>query len=219
MNDRGEPSAARGERPARDAGQNGPPLLLPAAHLLILTAASIALGVTGPRPGDDAARIARYDVTHHGTLCALALVVSATSIPVAIWAAVVRHRLRRLGVSAPGVSMAFAGGILAAAAISGSGIATWVAAESAGQSEPSLSRALLLLAFGLGGPGYVVPCALLVAGVAVPALILGLLPRALARSDSSLPHSVCARPSHWCRARCIRCCRSGGSGCSPGSWS
>ena len=166
--------------PGRGTPQNGPPLPLPAVVLLVLTVSSAVLGSNAPRPGDDAPEIARYVGTHHGTLCALALVVSATSVPVAIWAAVVRHRLRHLGVTAPGVSMAFAGGILAAAAITGSGIAIWAAAESAGQTEPAVTRALLLLAFGSGGPGYVVPCALLVAGVAVPALVLGLLPRVLA---------------------------------------
>jgi hypothetical protein len=168
-----ENSASRGGR------QNGPPLPIPAVFLLVLSVVSAILGSSGTRPDDNAVRIVTYDLDHHGVLIALATVVSATSIPLAIWAAVVYRRLRRLGVSAPGATMAFAGGLVAAASVSLSGIATWVAAVSPDRSEPALARALTLLAFGTGGPGFVVPLGLMVAGVSVPALILHLLPRAL----------------------------------------
>jgi hypothetical protein len=160
--------------------RQGPPLPVPAAFLVVLTVLSAVLGAPGPRPDDRAATIAAYDLGHHATVTVLAFAVSATSIPLAVWAAVVYRRLRRLGVSAPGAVMAFAGGMLAAAAISVSGTALWVSAEAADISEPMLSRALTLFAFASGGAGFVVPFALMVAGISVPALLLGLLPRPLA---------------------------------------
>ena len=45
---------------------------------------------------------------------------------------------------------------------------------------PTLVRALYFLIFLTGGPAHVVALGLLVAGMAVPGLILGLLPKPLA---------------------------------------
>jgi hypothetical protein len=55
----------------------------------------------------------------------------------------------------------------------------WVRVETADVADPVLAKLLAQLTFAVGGVGYAVPFALLVAGVSVPALILRLLPRAL----------------------------------------
>ncbi|RJQ84100.1 DUF4386 domain-containing protein [Amycolatopsis panacis] len=157
--------------------QGGPPLLAPALAFGVLTIASAVLGATGTRPDSTAAEVSAYDLGHRGLLDLLAFTVFGASIPLAIWAATVYRRQRKLGVTAPGAAIGLAGGVLAAAALAISGLATWTAAQTADAGAPALSRALTSFAFATGGPGFVVPLALLIAGLAVPALFLGLLPR------------------------------------------
>ena len=61
-----------------------------------------------------------------------------------------------------------------------SGLVTWVAADTAHIVSPALAKVLSDLSFAAGAAGFVVPFALLIAGVAVPSLILRLTPRPLA---------------------------------------
>jgi hypothetical protein len=157
--------------------QGGPPLLVPALAFGVLTIASGALGAAGTRPDSSPADVVAYDLGHQGLLNLLALVVFGASIPLAIWSATVYRRLRRLGVTAPGAVIGLTGGVLASASLALSGLVTWTAAQTADPTVPSLSRALTSLAFATGAAGFVVPLALLIAGIAVPALFLGLLPR------------------------------------------
>lgn len=160
--------------------QGGPPLLAPAAAFAALTLAGLAIGVGGPRPTTPAADVLSY-YAGHPTLGSLAgMLVFGSSMPLAIWAATAYRRLRRLGVTAPGSAMALAGGVLSAAALALSGLLTWTAAQTAQVAGPGVARALVTLAFGAGAAGFAVPFALLLAGLAVPALILRLLPRPLA---------------------------------------
>jgi hypothetical protein len=58
-----------------------------------------------------------------------------------------------------------------------SGLISWTSSQVTAAAGPGLARALAELSFATGGPGFVVPFALLLAGVCVPALILGLTPR------------------------------------------
>ncbi|MEV7413851.1 hypothetical protein [Streptomyces sp. NPDC089919] len=104
----------------------------------------------------------------------------AAAVPLAIYAATVSARLHKLGVRAPGATIALAGGVLASAFLACSGLVTWVLSRPEVAGHGDVVRALQYLAFGLGGPGHVVLLGLLVAGIAVPGLLAGLLPRALA---------------------------------------
>jgi hypothetical protein len=61
-----------------------------------------------------------------------------------------------------------------------SGLTIWVTAETASTGDPAVTKMLVDLGFATGAAGFVVPFALLIAGVAVPGIILGLLPRPLA---------------------------------------
>ncbi|MET9958468.1 hypothetical protein ABZ128_05160 [Streptomyces sp. NPDC006326] len=101
-------------------------------------------------------------------------------MPLAIYAATVSARLHKLGVRAPGATIALAGGVLASAFLACSGLVTWVLSRPEVAGHGDVVRALQYRAFGLGGPGHVVLLGLLVAGIAVPGLLAGLLPRALA---------------------------------------
>jgi len=160
--------------------QYGPPLLIPGIAFAVLTIASAVLGASGPRTTSTPFDTAAYDLTHHTILIVLGTIVFGTSIPLATWTAVTYRRLRHLGVTVPGATIALAGGLLAAASLAVSGLVTWTAAESASPTvDGGLARALTDLAFAAGGAGFVVPLGLLLAGVAIPGLAMGLLPRAV----------------------------------------
>ncbi|MFB9929415.1 DUF4386 domain-containing protein [Amycolatopsis halotolerans] len=155
--------------------QGGPPLLAPALAFGVLTVASAVLGAAGTRPDSSAAEVAAYIGGNQGVVQLLAFAVFGASVPLAVWAATAYRRQRRLGVAAPGAVIGLTGGVLSAAALAMSGLITWTAAQAG--DTPAVARALTSLAFASGGPGFVVPLALLIAGIAVPALFLNLLPR------------------------------------------
>src|SRR6516164_3810634 len=152
--------------------QGGPPPLAPALAYGALLIASAAVWIGGPQPGTSAASTLSYAQAHTGQLHAQAVLVFC--------AATIYRRLRTLGVTAPGAVIGLAGGILAAASLALSGLVTWVAADTAHIAGPALAKALFDLSFAAGAAGFVVPFALLIAGVAVPSLILRLTPRPLA---------------------------------------
>lgn len=160
--------------------QSGPPLLAPGIAVAGLTVVGLALGATGPRPTTPPAELMTYLQTSSTSATVLAAAVFGTSIPLSIWSAVAYRRLRQLGVTAPGTAIGFGGGLLASAMLALSGLVSWTVATSADVATPETLRVLTTLSFAAGGPGFVGGFALLVAGVAVPSLILGLLPRALA---------------------------------------
>lgn len=157
--------------------QAGPPLVALALSYGALTLVALALGVGLARPDDPPAEVAGLLVEHRTAATVLATAVVGAAVPLAIWAATAYRRLRRLGVTAPGAAIAFAGGVLASASLAFSGLVSWTAASTAPDVTPEVLRALTTLAFAAGGPGFVPFFALLLAGVAVPGLLLGALPR------------------------------------------
>jgi hypothetical protein len=102
--------------------------------------------------------------------------VAGASVPLAIWTATAYRRLRTLRVTAPGAVIALAGGLLAAASLSLSGLITWTSSQTWAVAGPGLARTLAELSFATGGAGFAVPFALLLAGAGVPALMLRLTP-------------------------------------------
>jgi hypothetical protein len=166
-----QPATRRGRQ------QGGPPLLAPALAYGALTIAAVVLTATVPHPSASAASVLVYDRAHHTALQVAGFLISGASVPLAIWTATAYRRLRTLGVTAPGAVIALTGGLLAAASLSLSGLITWTSSQVAAAAGPGLARALAELSFATGGAGFVVPFALLLAGVCVPALILRLTPR------------------------------------------
>jgi hypothetical protein len=169
---------------ARRPQQGGPPLVVLAVlslgFLVAGLATSAALGGAIPSPFGSAASIQRYFATESDAVKASGVLVYASSVPLAIYAATVSARLRQLGVIAPGATIALVGGVLASGMLGLSGLLQWTLARPAVRGDASLVRALDDLSFLTGGPAHVVPLGLLLAGVAVPGLILRLLPRPLA---------------------------------------
>jgi hypothetical protein len=166
-----EPTARRRGR------QGGPPLLAPAIAYTVLTVAAVILSAKIPRPGAAAGSVLAYDRAHHTELEIAGFFVFGASAPLAIWAATIYRRLRTLGVTAPGAAIALAGGLLAAGSLALSGLFTWTASDVQSVAGPALARALADLSFVTGAAGFVVPFALLMAGVSVPSLILRFVPR------------------------------------------
>jgi len=171
--------AASRARP-KSRRQGGTPPLVPALVYGALLVATVALLAGAPHAGSPAASTLSWARAHTGTLHAAALLVFGAAVPLAIWTATVYRRLRTLGVTAPGAVIGLSGGLLASASLALSGLVTWTLAETAPSVSPALAQVLTDLSFAAGAAGFVVPLALLLAGVAVPSLILRLIPRPLA---------------------------------------
>jgi hypothetical protein len=164
--------------------QGGPPLLLVGGLTLGFFIAGIvvaaALGGVTPIPLGAPVTVTDYYRDHSVSVQAGAIFMFAASVPLMIYAASVSARLRQLGITAPGATIALAGGVIASVTLSLSGLLGWTLSRPAVRTDGALVQALSTLSFLVGGPGHVVPLGLLLAGVSVPALIVGLLPRPIA---------------------------------------
>jgi len=165
--------------------QGGPSLAVLAAISIGLLLAGLVVGavIAGgimPLPYGSATEIQDYVTGHHGAAVAIAVGTFGSSVPLAIYAATASARLRQLGITAPGATIALAGGLLASAALALASLAAWTLSRPEVTSDAALVRALYYLTYLTGGPWHVVMLGLLIAGIAVPALIVGLLPRPVA---------------------------------------
>jgi len=162
--------------------QGGPPLALLASISLGLLLAGLASGVAlgGLMPLPFGSEAQDYVAAHHDAAQAIAVGTFASSIPLAIYAATASARLRQLGITAPGATIALAGGLLASGALSLSGLLAWTLSRPEATTDPALVRALYYLVYLTGGPWHIVTLGLLLAGISVPSLIVGLLPRSVA---------------------------------------
>jgi hypothetical protein len=165
--------------------QGGPPLAMLAGVSLALLLAGLVVGVAlaggvMPLPYGSATEIQAYVAGNHAAAVAMAVGTFGSSIPLAIYAATASARLRQLGITAPGATIALAGGLLASAGLGLSSLMIWTLSRPEVTADPALVRALYYLTYLTGGPWHVVTLGLLIAGIAVPGLIVGLLPRALA---------------------------------------
>ena len=152
--------------------QLGPPLLAPAIAYAICMLASVALSVSAPRNTDSATKILDYTRAHVGLTEFVGFLQVAAAIPLAIWAATVYRRQRQLGITAPGTAIGFAGGLLAAGAMTLLGLLTWAGAAGAGSFDPAVAALVANLAFITGTAAFVPAIGLMVAGVAVPAYFM-----------------------------------------------
>ncbi len=164
--------------------QGGPPLVLLSGLCLGLLFGGIAIGVAlggvMPLPYGSVIPIQAYVRANPMAVQVVATAAFASSVPLAIYAATASTRLRQLGVTAPGATIALTGGTLAAGALGLTGLLAWTLSRPEVSVDTALVRAVYLLVFLIGGPGHIVALGLLVAGMAVPGLILGLAPKPVA---------------------------------------
>jgi hypothetical protein len=162
---------------------DGPSLVVVASICIGLIfgglAIGVALGGVMPLPYGRVAAVQQYVRAQPVAVQVMAVAVFASSVPLAIYAATASARLRQLGVAAPAATIALVGGILAAGALGLTGLLGWTLSRPEVSGDTALVRALYLLVFLVGGAGHLVALGLLVAGMAVPGLVLGLLPRPL----------------------------------------
>ncbi|MFJ5549795.1 hypothetical protein [Streptomyces sp. NPDC093225] len=180
-----EATTPEATRTRRDPQAGPPPGILAVVFTALFLAGLVlttllAGGDTFPSPFGSTDTVTSYFRDHSGAVRVSGTLQFAASVPLAIYAATVSARLHKLGIRAPGATIALAGGVLASAFLACSGLVTWVLSQPAVAEHPDAVRPLQYLAFGLGGPAHVVLLGLLVAGIAVPGLLAGLLPRPLA---------------------------------------
>ena len=143
-------------------------------------AIGVALGGVMPLPYGPAGAVQQYARAQPVAIQVMAVAVFGSSVPLAIYAATASARLRQLGVTAPGATIALTGGTLAAGSLGLAGLLGWTLSRPEVSADTALVRAVYYLVFLVGGPGHIVALGLLVAGIAVPSLILGLTPRTVA---------------------------------------
>jgi hypothetical protein len=118
-----------------------------AAISLVLLLAGLVVGVVlaggvMPLPYGSATEIQDYVARHHAAAVALAVGTFGSSIPLAIYAATASARLRQLGITAPGATIALAGGLLASTGLALSSLTTWTLSRPEVTSDAALVRAL-----------------------------------------------------------------------------
>lgn len=169
---------------SRPPSQGGPPLVLLAAVAVTLFVGGLVVGTAlcgvPPFPFGSTSAIHDFFRSNPVGVRAAAVGIFGSSVPLAIYAATASARLRQLGVTAPGATIALAGGVLSAGALGLAGLLIWTLSRPEVTGDSVLVRALYFLVYLAGGPAHVVGLGLLVAGIAVPGLILGLLPKPVA---------------------------------------
>jgi hypothetical protein len=168
------------------AGSGGPhPGVLATVSLAIflaslITSAALTGGQTFVSPFTPADQVATFFRQNTAAARLGGMLQFGSAVPLGIYAATVYARQLRLGVRVPGPAIGFFGGISAAIFLMFSGSVTWLLSRPEITTDATLTHALSFLAFITGGVGFVVGLGLLVAGIAVPSLILRFMPRWLA---------------------------------------
>lgn len=143
-------------------------------------AVGVALGGVIPLPYGPIASVAMYVRAEPIAVQVIAIGTFASSVPLALYAAIASARLRQLGATSSAAAIALTGGILAAGALGLTGLLAWPLSRPEVSADTALVRAISLLVFLVGSPGHLVALGLLVASMAAPSLIRGLLSRPLA---------------------------------------
>lgn len=146
----------------------------------LTTSAILTSGQTFVSPFAPADQVAAFFQQNIAAARVGGMLQFGSAVPLGIYAATVYARQLRLGVRVPGPAIGFFGGISAAIFLMFSGSVTWLLSRPEITTDATLTHALSFLAFITGGVGFVVGLGLLVAGIAVPSLILRFMPRWLA---------------------------------------
>jgi hypothetical protein len=146
----------------------------------LISSAILTGGQTFVSPFSPAGQVAAYFHGNPDAVRLASLFQFGSAVPLGIFAATVYARQLRLGVRVPGPGIGFFGGITASVFLMLSAMLGWVLSRPEITTDVTLTHALSFLAFIAGGVGYVVGLGFLVAGIAVPALILSFIPGWLA---------------------------------------
>lgn len=145
--------------------------------LSLLFGAILTGGHAFVSPFDGTDAVVAYAQKDWASIRLTSLLQFGSAIPLGILAATAYVRLQRLGVRVPGPAIGFFGGFTASLLLMVSALAGYVLSRPELTSNGALALALSFFSFATGGVGYVTGIGLLIAGIAVPSLILRLLPR------------------------------------------
>lgn len=148
----------------------------------LISMAVLSGGDTITSPFGDTDVVAGFFADHGSAVRFASMLQLGSAIPLGIYAATVYARQQRLGVRVPGPGIGLFGGTAAATLLVVSAIITWTQSQSVVNGDPELTHALSYASFAAGGFAHVLGLGLLVAGVAVPGLMLHLLPGWFARA-------------------------------------
>jgi hypothetical protein len=150
---------------------------------IALLVGGIAIGVAAggvmPLPYGPASAVTGYVCAQPVAVRIIAIATFASSVPLALYAAIAGARLRQFETMAGSAAVALTGGVLAAGALGLAGLLGWTLSIPEVGANATLVRALYFLVFLTGGPGHVVALGLLVGGIATAGNAV--LPRAVAR--------------------------------------
>ena len=179
MNDSAAGGARRDANRPRRGGSPLAALCLVCIGLLIggITI-GVAVGGVMPLPYGPPNAVVSYVRAQPTAVRIIAVATFASSVPLALYAAVAAARLRRLGAGAGSTAITLTGGVLAAGALGLAGLLGWALSIRDVAANAAVVRALYLLVFLTGGPGHIVALGLLVGALATPGNRL--LPRPLA---------------------------------------
>jgi hypothetical protein len=154
-------------------------------NLMMLTLIYVAFLVAGASrvsasfhiPLDSAEKALAYVGNNGGSIKWGSFFELASAMPLGIFIAATVSRLRFLGVQAAGESIAFFGGAIATMMLMLSALSTWSLTRPGVVENAGSVHAMQALGFIGGGPGFVVPLGLFLAGVSVTAGLYKLVPR------------------------------------------
>ena len=161
----------------------GPPLMLVALSYTALVIGGIIGGIllsphaAFPMPYDPVEKAIAYVSAYPSGIRVGSFFQLASALPLGVFVATVVSRLRFLRVRAAGELIALCGGIAAMGMLIVSALADWSLATPGISTSAGAVRALQLLGFAAGGPGFVAPLGLLFAGVSIAAGLNRLIPR------------------------------------------
>lgn len=169
------PAAGR----SRSRPRGGAPLPPPAIAYVVVSLVGIALppALAGVAPYSSDADLLAFYGDHAAAAHLSAFLLLASAVPLAVFTAIVSHRIGAAGLDVPGRVIAAVGGTAAAVMLALSGLATMTLTQPHVADSLPVARALQGLIFSTGGTGFVVFQGLLLAGVSVPALVGRLAPR------------------------------------------
>lgn len=138
----------------------------------------VAVGGVMPLPYGPPSAVVSYVRAQPTAVRIIAVATFASSVPLALYAAIAGARLRRLGAGTGSAAVALTGGALAAGALGLAGLLGWALSIRDVAASAAVVRTLYLLVFLTGGPGHIVALGVLVGALAAPGN--GLLPRPVA---------------------------------------
>jgi hypothetical protein len=171
--------------PARHAAPH--PGALAAVYMLLFLAGLSAVSRLGapfgvkppyfPGPWQPAEVISKYFQTHGAAVRLCASLQVGAMIPLGIFTATVVSRLRFLGITAAGATIALFGGFMTVFDSTVSHMTMWVMTLPVVNHNPLFLPPLYFVAYAFGGPGFSIPMGLLIAGISITSAFTGLLPK------------------------------------------